>query len=80
MGKTEKRNPKEGWFRGKDEKTVEKGAGRPAGDSAVAEQSCLNRQTQKMGKNQQFPVFGGGGFLLFWEGENAVPDRKGGET
>ena len=40
----------------------------------------LNRQAQKMEKNQQFPVFGDSWFLLFWEGERATPDRKGGET
>jgi len=47
---------------------------------AVVEQSRLNRQAQKMEKNQQFPVFGDSWFLLFWEGERATPDRKEGET
>ena len=75
LGKME-RKPK----KGKEEKTVEKGAVCLAGDLAVVEQSRLNRQAQKMEKNQQFPVFGDSWFLLFWEGERATPDRKGGET
>ena len=58
----------------------EKGAVCLAGNLAVVEQSRLNRQAQKMEKNQQFPVFGDSWFLLFWEGERATPDRKGGET
>ena len=79
MGKME-RKPKKGTVCRKEEKTVEKGAVCLAGDLAVVEQSRLNRQAQKMEKNQQFPVFGDSWFLLFWEGERATPDRKEGET
>ncbi len=61
------RNPKRDGFVGRKRKRLKKEQSVLQG-TAVVEQSRLNRQAQKMEKNQQFRCSGTAGFLLFWEG------------